>query len=86
MLKNEPGTWDVSHSWGIDGFQLNVDVDEEKANLSGVTNVNIADTLNAYFSGLRLTTFREEDHLVPVYFRLRPEDRSDLSGIGRAFV
>ena len=86
MLKNENGTWDVSDSWGTDGFQLNVDVDEEKANLSGVTNANIADTLNAYFSGLRLTTFREDDHLVPVYFRVRPEDRRDLAGISGAFV
>lgn len=86
MLRSEPGTWDISDSWGIDGFQLNVDVDEEKANLSGVSNAAVADTLNAYFSGLELTTFREGDHLVPIYFRLRPEDRRDLSGIDGAFV
>ncbi|GAB5402784.1 MAG: efflux RND transporter permease subunit [Aureliella sp.] len=86
MLREEPGTWDIADSWGIDGFQLDVNVDEEKANLSGVTNSAVADTLNAYFSGLQLTTFREGDHLVPVYFRLRPEDRQDLSGIDSAFV
>ena len=31
----------------------------------------IAQTLNAYYSGHHLTTFREGDHLVPVYLRLR---------------
>ena len=86
MLRDEPGTWDIADSWGVDGFQLDVDVDEEKANLSGVSNSAVADTLNAYFSGLQLTTFREGDHQVPVYFRLRPEDRRDLSGIDAAFV
>ncbi|QDT03998.1 Toluene efflux pump membrane transporter TtgE [Rubripirellula lacrimiformis] len=86
MLRDDPDTWDVADSWGVDGFQLNVDVDEEKASLSGVTSANVADTLNAYFTGLQLTTFREGDHLVPVYFRLRPEDREDLSGIDNAFV
>ena len=96
MLRDEPGTWDISDSWGVDSFQLNIEVDEEKANLSGVSNAAVADTLNAYFSGLQLTSFREGDHVVPVYFRRRPEgltgeqvsgvDRRDLSGIDAAFV
>lgn len=86
MLRDQPGTWDVSDSWGIDAFQLNVDVDSEKANLSGVTNANIANSLNSYFSGLQLTTFREGDHLVPVYFRVKQEDRRDLGSIGDVFV
>lgn len=86
MVRDQPGTWDISDSWGVDGFQLDVEVDEQKANLSGVSNSAVADTLNAYFSGLQLTTFREGDHQVPVYFRLRPEDRIDLSGIDSAFV
>ncbi|MEM6366525.1 MAG: efflux RND transporter permease subunit, partial [Planctomycetota bacterium] len=38
MIRDQPGTWDISDSWGIDGFQLDVEVDDEKANLSGVTN------------------------------------------------
>lgn len=86
IMRDEQGTWDVADSWGIDGFQLDVDVDGEKASLSGVSNSAVADTLNAYFTGLQLSTFREGDHVVPVYFRLRPEDRRDLSGIDSAFV
>ncbi len=86
MIRDEPGTWNIDDSWGIDGLQLTVEVDEERANLSGVTNVAVADTLNAYFSGLQLTTFREGDHLIPVYFRLKPEERLDLSGLDTAFV
>jgi multidrug efflux pump subunit AcrB len=86
MIRDEPGTWDVADSWGIDGFQLDIEVDDERANLAGVSHSAVADTMNAYFSGLQLTTFREGDHSVPVYFRLRPEDRRDLSGIDAAFV
>ena len=86
MLREEPGTWDIRDSWGVDSFQLNVETDEEKANLAGVTNAAVADTLNAYFSGLRLTSFREGDHVVPVYFRLRQRDRRNLSGLDAAFV
>ena len=86
MVRNYSGTWDVSDSWGIPGFQLRVDVDEDKANLAGVTNAQIAQTLNAYYSGHHLTTFREGDHLVPVYLRLRPDERGSLSGLQTAFV
>lgn len=86
MLRDQPGTWDIADSWGVDSFQLSIDVDEERANLSGVSNAAVADTLNAYFSGLRLTTFREGDHQVPVYFRLRPEERQELTELDAAFV
>ena len=86
LMRREPGTWDVHDSWGVPGFQLRVDVDEDKASLAGVTNLHVAQTLNAYFSGHHLTTFREGDHLVPVYLRLRPEQRGSLSGLQVAFV
>ena len=43
-------------------------------------------TLNAYFSGLHLTTFREGDHQVPVYFRLSPEERRSPAEMQHAFV
>ena len=86
LVRQQPETWDVSDSWGVDGFQINLDIDEQKANRAGVTNANVADTMNAYFSGLELSTFREGDHQVPVLFRLAPDQRRDLSGIDAAFV
>lgn len=86
LVRDQPDTWDVSDSWGVDGFQITLDIDAEKANLAGVTNANVADTLNAYFSGLELSTFNEGDHQIPVLFRLEPDQRRDLSGIDAAFV
>ena len=74
LLRAEEGTWDVYDTWGIPSFQLRVDLDQDKANLAGVTNASVAHSLNAYFSGQQLTTFREGDHLVPVYLRLKKTD------------
>ncbi|MFQ5982540.1 MAG: efflux RND transporter permease subunit, partial [Woeseiaceae bacterium] len=86
MAREYPGTWDVNDSWGISAYQMHVDVDEDMANVAGVTNAHIAQTLNAYFSGHLLTTFREGDHLVPTYLRLTPEERGSLYGLDTAFV
>jgi multidrug efflux pump subunit AcrB len=86
MIRKTPGTWDVSDSWGVSGYQLHIDVDEDNASLAGVTNLDIANTLNAYYSGHQLTTLREGDHLVPVYLRLASEERVSLDGLRTAFV
>ncbi|EAQ80529.1 efflux RND transporter permease subunit [Blastopirellula marina] len=86
MVEAEPETWDVNDSWGVEGYQLQVDVDSDKASLSRVGNSQIAETLNAFYSGRLLTTFREGDHQVPVYFRLRPEGRRSIADIESAYV
>jgi multidrug efflux pump subunit AcrB len=86
IVRNETSTWNVHDSWGADGYELAANIDEDSANLAGVTNANVASTLSAYYSGRRLTTFREGEHQVPVYFRLREEDRRSLAGVEQVFV
>ena len=86
LVEEHPDTWDVHDSWGNDGFQIKLDIDTERANLAGVTNYDIANTLSAYYSGVELTRFREGGYQIPVYFRLTPGDRRDLTGIESAYV
>ena len=86
VLRATDGVWDVHDTWGAPTQQLYVDIDPDRANLSGVTNEDVAQTLSMYFSGDYVTTFREQDHLVPVYLRLPPEQRVSLDQIDSAFV
>jgi multidrug efflux pump subunit AcrB len=86
LFRDRDDTWDVYDTWGSDGYQLRIDIDEDRANLAGVTNDGIARTLNAFFSGHYLTTFREEDHQIPVYLRLPAHQRGDLEMLRSAFV
>ncbi len=86
LVEAQPETWDVNDSWGVDGYQVRVDVDQDRAVLAGVTNSQVARTLNSYYSGLRLTNFREGDHEVPVYFRLKPNQRQSIRGLQESFV
>ena len=86
ILRKQPGTWDNYDTWGSSAYQLHIDIDENKANLAGVTNLGLAQTLNAYFSGHYITTFREGDHLVPVYLRLPPEQRGSIEELRSAYV
>lgn len=74
-------TWDVTQNWGNLGMQLQVAVDESKATTSGVSSANVSNSLAAYYSGKYLTTFREGDHQVPLYFRWHPNERRDLDAV-----
>ena len=85
LVDSEPDTISVSDSWGVNGQQLFVDVESDRANLARVRNAEIASTLDTYFSGRLLTYFREGEHQIPVYFRLEPDSRS-LSAIENAHV
>ena len=83
-LKQTTGATEVYGNWGTTGYQVDVEIDADAANLAGVTNADIALTLRALISGAYLTSFREGDHLVPVMlrtFREKREDLSDLLGI-----
>jgi len=86
IVDAEPDTWDVNDSWGVPSQQLFVDVDADRASLSGVRNAEIADTLDAYYSGKLLTMYREGDRQIPVYFRLNPESRQSPAAIKDAHI
>jgi multidrug efflux pump subunit AcrB len=78
--------WDVHSSWGEYGRQIDIRLDQDKANLAGVTNVNVALSMNAYYSGHPLTTFREGDRQIPVKLRLPPSQRGSLEEIDAVHV
>ncbi|MGE3175485.1 MAG: efflux RND transporter permease subunit [Planctomycetota bacterium] len=78
VFRDTPGTVNPFSDWYNAGYSLAVDIDEEAANLAGVSNSAVADTMATLISGGRLTTYREGDHQVPVVLRMRPERRAAL--------
>jgi len=86
ILRRHPGTWDVYDTWGSSAYQVDLQVNEDNANLAGVTNASLARTMNAYLSGHYITTFREGDNQVPVFLRLPPEQRSAEGELRSAYV
>jgi multidrug efflux pump subunit AcrB len=85
-VRNTRIAFDVHNSWGEYGRQIDVRLDEDKANLAGVTNLDVALSLNAYYSGHPLTKFREDDRQIPIKLRLPPLQRRSLSEIDTVYV
>ena len=85
-LRNSGMAWDIHDSWGEFGRQLDVEVDQDKANLAAVTNASVLLSMNAYYSGHPLTQYREGDKQIPVMLRLPPEQRGSLQDLDAVFV
>lgn len=56
---------------------LLIAMDQARANLLAINNVQVGHLAQAAFTGLKITELREGDHLIPVLARLRVEDRNE---------
>jgi len=70
-----PGTLQISDNWGARTKKIVVDIDGRRARLAGVSNQDIAISLQTYLSGLEATRYREGDQLIPVVVRSRQDQR-----------
>jgi len=77
QLATVPGTYQIADNWGARSKKVIVDVDDRRARLAGVSNQDIAISLQTFLSGLEATRYREGDDLIPVVVRSRQEQRTE---------
>jgi multidrug efflux pump subunit AcrB len=78
LMRQAPGTENIHDDWDPESLQINLQVSTDRANMTGVTNQDVALMTNAGLSGYTATTIREGDRQVPVIIRLRPDERSRM--------
>jgi multidrug efflux pump len=76
----------VRDDWGADNFTVKLATDSDRANLAGLTNLDIASSSATGMNGFKVATLRERDKQIPVVARLRMEERSRLSDIRNLYV
>ena len=77
-LREIPGTVDIYNNWENRVTKIMVDVDQPRARRAGVTSQEIAQSLQSFFSGDRITDYREEDKAIPVMFRAEGAERKTV--------
>jgi multidrug efflux pump subunit AcrB len=78
QLLQTPGTRNITDDWGRRTKKLLVNVNGPRARRAGVTNQDIALSLQAGLSGFAMSDFREEDALIPITVRSVAADRHDV--------
>jgi len=85
-LATLPGTNKVDDNWGARIKKLRIDVDEARARRAGITNRDIAISLQAALSGIELTQYREGDDIIPVTLRSETASTDDIGKVERINV
>ncbi len=76
----------VRDDWGESRFALQLKVDPDRANLAGVTNLDVAHASAGGINGDQLSVLREGDKQIPVVARLRPNERAQLDDVKNLYV
>ncbi|MEM7194662.1 MAG: efflux RND transporter permease subunit [Pseudomonadota bacterium] len=77
-LVQTTGILSVTDDWGPRSKKLLINVDQDRARRAGVSNQDIAVSLQSGLSGIELTQFREGEDLIPVTMRSVASDRQDV--------
>ncbi|MGD2114889.1 MAG: efflux RND transporter permease subunit [Acidobacteriota bacterium] len=80
-LRRIAGTRSISDDWGARSKKLVVTINQAQARRAGVTNQDVAISLQTLLSGFETTEYREADKVIPVTLRSVEGDRLDLGKI-----
>lgn len=86
IFRDIPMAARVRDNWGPESFAVRLQTDADKANISGLTNFDVAAASSAAMMGANVATLREGEDQIPVLARLRMEERAQLSDIKSLYV
>ena len=72
--------------WGDESFAVKLQTDSDRANLVGITNLDVAAASATALSGYAVTHLREGDKQIPVVAQLRMEERARLADLNNLYV
>lgn len=81
QLTGIAGTKNVKDDWGPKGKKFVIDIDQRRAQLSGVTNQDIATSLQAELDGFRAGEYREDDKNIPIMMIGNDNEQLSLSAL-----
>ncbi len=77
-LAEVEGPRNISDNWGARSKKLLVKINQARAQRAGVTNQDVALSLQTVLSGITTTEYREDDKIIPVTLRSVGADRLNL--------
>jgi multidrug efflux pump subunit AcrB len=86
IIAGVPEAARVRDDWGEDRFALQLKIDPDRANLAGITNLDVAHASAGGINGDQVTVLREGDKQIPVVARLRANERAQLDEIENLYV
>ncbi len=75
------GTKNIKDDWGPKGKKFVIDIDQNKARIAGVTNQDIATSLQTVLDGFKTGEYREGDKSIPIVMLNNQSKQQTLSSL-----
>jgi multidrug efflux pump subunit AcrB len=76
-----PGLIQNENDWGNKTVKIVINIAQDRARELGVTSKSISDLMEAYFSGYKVSTYREGDDSIPIVVRAAESFRDSLEDL-----
>jgi len=86
ILRSAPAAERVRNEWDTESPTVTLNVDPDRANLAGISNLDVANSATSALSGVPVTTLQDGDRNIPVVARLKMDERAKLSDIQNLYV
>ncbi|HVN21563.1 MAG TPA: efflux RND transporter permease subunit, partial [Dongiaceae bacterium] len=86
ILRSAPAAERVRNEWDTESPTVTLNVDPDRANLAGISNLDVANSATSALSGVSVTTLQDGDRNIPVVARLKMDERAKLSDIQNLYV
>src|SRR5271166_16835 len=86
VLQSAPEAVRVRNEWDAESTQVSLVVDPDRANLAGISNMDVANSATSAMSGVPVTSLQDGDKNIPVVARLKMDERARLSDIQNLYV
>jgi multidrug efflux pump subunit AcrB len=86
VLQSAPAAVRVRNEWQSESAQVSLVVNPDRANLAGISNMDVANSATSAMSGTPVTSLQEGDKNIPVVARLKMDERARLSDIQNLYV
>lgn len=83
-----PGVKNIEDDWGSDSYRLSAEVNEEKANMVGITNYDVASIVRMAVNGLEVSELKQEDmekDSIPIVLKIPEEQKKDREVLNNIF-
>jgi multidrug efflux pump subunit AcrB len=86
IFRSTPGAQRERDDWGSDTFAVGLRVDPDRANLAGVTNLDVAEASSDAMNGQVVGQLLDFDRQINIVSRLRANERSQLADVENLYV
>ena len=86
IVRQARGIAVLRDDWFPDNVQQRIQIDPDRANVSAISNADVAEASTAALSGATVGVFKEGDKNIPIVARLRMEERAQLADIKNLYI